>query len=112
MASKTPAQIVKERFGTREDLVKAILKLTDSDAGAKSRLMGSTNKKLLRIHEVATEVDKRFGGKKGLVDAMAALQFPGSSPNPGWRTKMEGMTEKKLFELHRQLEHRARKAKA
>ncbi len=103
MAAKTPKQLVAEKFGTRKDLVDAILKLTGDGAGARSALMGTTNKKLLRIHEVATQVQERFGGKDGLIDAIAKLQFGGSAPNAGWREKMQGRTVKRLLDMHRQL---------
>ncbi len=102
MATQTPKQIVTARFGSRTDLVNAIAGLLGDEAN-KSALMGTTNKKLLRIHEVATTVQQRFGGKAGLIDAMAKLQFKTGKPNAGWREKMEGYTVKRLLDLHRQL---------
>ena len=74
---KTPKQQVEAKFGTRADLVKAIAGLIDADEDTRSSLMGTTNKKLLRIHEVATTVKTRFGGKSGLLDAIEKLQFDG-----------------------------------
>jgi len=106
MATKTPKQLVNERFGSRTDLVKDIVKLTGGDDDTRSRLMGTTNKKLLRIHEVAKLVDSKFGGKSGLIDAMEALQFAhtkSKKANDGWRDKMEGYTVKRLLDMHRQL---------
>lgn len=110
-ATKTPKQIVAERFGTRADLVKQIVDLTGGGDAARSALMGTTNKKLLRIHEVATEVKQRFGGKSGLLDAIEKLQFAGGKANAGWRTKAEGRTVKRLLDLHRQLSTRGPGAK-
>ncbi|MGM0574609.1 MAG: hypothetical protein ACQEXJ_02575 [Myxococcota bacterium] len=107
--STTPKQIVEQRFGTRSDLVGEILSLIDGDDETRARLMGTTNKKLLRIHEVATTVKERFGGKSGLLDAIEKLQFPKGGPNPGWREKVEGYTVKRLLDMHRTLEARARK---
>ena len=34
---------------------------------------------------------------------MEKLQFGGRSANAGWREKMDGLTVKRLFDLHRQL---------
>ena len=103
MAQKSPKQMVDEKFQGRKQLVDAIVSLTDGDDGTRSSLMGTTNKKLLRIHEVATTVKDRFGGKSGLLDALAKLQFGNGKVTEGWRNKMEGYTAKRLLDMHRQL---------
>jgi len=103
MSKETPKQLVEAKFGTRGDLVDAIVTLTGDGAESRSRLMGTTNKKLLRIHEVAHVVSEKHGGKPGLIDAIATLQFSGKSPNAGWREKMEGKTVKFLLDHHRQV---------
>ena len=104
MAAKSPKQIVNDTFGSRVDLVQAIVGLLDdSTDDTRASLMGTTNKKLLRIHEVADTVKRGFGGKSGLIDAMATLQFSAGTPNKGWREKMEGFTVKRLLDMHRQL---------
>ena len=103
MAKATPRQLVESKFGTRNDLVSAIIGLIGDDGSTRARLMGTTNKKLLRIHEVATTVQSKFGDKGGLIDAIAALQFPSGKPNAGWREKMDGYTVKRLLDHHRQL---------
>ena len=102
----TPKQLVESRFGTRQDLVNQIVSIVGGGDTVRSRLNGTTNKKLLRIHEVATSVKETFGGKSGLIDAMAKLQFSSGNPNPGWRTKMEAFTIKRLLDMHRQLSTR------
>ena len=73
------------------------------DSAEAQRLAGVTNAKLLRIHKVAEQVQKDFGGKGKLIDALAKLTFEGKAPNTGWREKMEGLTVKRLLEKHRQL---------
>ena len=100
--SKAPKALVTEKFGSRTELVAAIAKLTKADGEEKSRLMGTTNKKLLRIHETAQYAQDKFGGKSGLIDTIAQLKFADRKVNDGWRTKMEGMTVKRLVEVHRQ----------
>ncbi|MCB9729826.1 MAG: hypothetical protein H6744_15305 [Deltaproteobacteria bacterium] len=108
---KSPKQLVADSFGSRAALVDAIIGVLGDEEGLRSRLMGTTNKKLLRIHEVAQTVQKRFGGKSGLLDAAAKLQFPKGGPNPGWREKMEGYTVKRLLDHHDALARRASKAR-
>ena len=103
MPAKNPKQLLTEKFGTRQDLVAKLAPLLGANDDEKHALLGTTNAKLLRIYEVAQEVDKKFGGKGGLIDAIAALQFKGGKPNDGWREKMQGLTVKRLFDKHRQL---------
>lgn len=103
MRIKTPKQLLAEKFGTRQDLVSKILPMIGGGDADKKALMGTTNAKLMRIYEVASEVSKKFGGKAGLIDAIAKLQFPGGAPNAGWREKMTTLSVKRLFDKHRQL---------
>ena len=100
---KSPKQIVTEKFGGRTQLVDSLVKLTGEGADARATLMGTTNKKLLRIHQVASQATERFGGKSGLIDSIAGLQFANGKANAGWREKMEGQTMKWLVEHHRRL---------
>jgi len=108
MAVLTPKQMVEKRFGTRAELVGAILPLVSGDDGTRSRLMGTTNGKLLRIYDTAKKVQDTYGGKSALIDAIAVRQFPGGKPNAGWREKMEGRTVKRLLDAHRQLKGAAK----
>lgn len=103
VSQKTPKQLVQARFKTRQDLVAAILPLISAGEGEKAALLGTTNAKLLRIHEVATEVKAKFGGKAGLIDALLKLQFPNGKANDGWKEKMQTFTVKRLYDKHRQL---------
>ena len=107
MSKKSPKQLVEAKFGTRGDLVDAIIGLTGDGGDSRSSLMGTTNKKLLRIHEVAEKVSSTYGGKSGLIDAISSLQFSSGKPNAGWREKMEGKTVKFLLDHHRQVSTRA-----
>ena len=102
MQAKTPKQVVTEKFGSRSQLVAEIAKLTGADGSEKQRLMGTTNKKLLRIHETAQIAQDKFGGKAGLIKAIAELKFEGGKATDAWSQKMEGMTVKRLLEVHRQ----------
>jgi hypothetical protein len=102
MQAKSPKQIVTEKFGSRSQLVSEIAKISGADGEEKQRLMGTTNKKLLRIHETAQQAQDKFGGKAGLIKAIEELKFEGRKGSAAWTKKMEGMTVKRLLEVHRQ----------
>lgn len=103
MSVKTPKQLLIEKFGTRQDLIAKLVPMLGAGDDEKKALAGTTNKKLLRIFEVASEVKKNFGTKAGLIDAIGKLQFKGGKPNAGWREKQETVSIKRLFDKHRQL---------
>ena len=100
--AKSPKQLITDQFGSRAKAVDAINKLLGGDKETKSRLQGTTNKKLLRIHAVATEVNAKFGGKSQLIEAIAKLKFPKGAPSADWTNKMESFTIKRLLDVHRQ----------
>lgn len=101
MAVQTPKQMVEARFGTKKDLVDQIIGLTGGTDEDRSSLMGTTNKKLLRIHDASKLAKDKFGGKSALIDALAKATFPKGSPNEGWREKMEKRSVKRLLDDHR-----------
>ncbi|MCA9517072.1 MAG: hypothetical protein KC635_19150 [Myxococcales bacterium] len=112
MAILSPKKQLEKAHGTRGDLIAAILPLVGGGDDTKKKLGGATNKKLLRIYAVGREVKDKFGGKSGLIDAIAKLQFGGKAPNEGWRDKMEGFTVKRLLDHHRQVKSAANRASA
>lgn len=105
----TPMQQVKKEFGdegSRARLVDAIMPLLETkDPQVRSRLMGASNKKLVRIQETATEVKNRFGSRKSLVEKIIALRYPGAgrTADDGFVKRVEEATLKHLLELYRQL---------
>lgn len=74
MAQKSPLARVKEEFGGKDKLVDTIVGLLGSGDEPKEdmrrRLLGAANKKLVRLHAVATKV-KDVGGKDKLATATA-----------------------------------------
>jgi hypothetical protein len=99
----TPMQTVKQKFGGRSGLVDAILPMLDgADDDTRSRLMGTANKKLLRIHETATQVKDRFGSRKNLQETILKVRYPKGKPDDGFLKRMETATLKRLLEIHRQ----------
>jgi hypothetical protein len=71
---KSPLERVKEEHGDKEKLVDRLIGLLsfDGDKDAmKARLLAVSNKKLLRMLEVAGEIKEKFGSPDKLVEAVA-----------------------------------------
>ena len=70
----TPFQKVQQLHGGKEQLVDKITDVLErgeeSKDDLKKRLQSSSNTKLLRLLETATELKDRFGTKEKLVDAI------------------------------------------
>jgi len=99
----SPLQQVKKQFGGREGLVDAILPLLESkDDETRSRLMGSPNQKLLRIHASALELKERFGSRKNLTEKIIGLKYPKGNPDDGYVKRIEEATHKRLLDMYTQ----------
>ena len=73
--SHSPIQKMKDKFGDKETLVDRILAVItlgeeERDA-AKTRLLAVSNKKLLRIFEISSEVKSKYGSADKLAEAAA-----------------------------------------
>ena len=100
----TPLQQVNTQFGGREKLVDTILPLLESkDDDTRSRLMGTTNRKLLRIHATALELKERFGSRKNLIEKIMNLRHPNGKPDDGFVKTVEEATAKNLLDLYTQV---------
>lgn len=71
----SPLAQVKDRFGSKEELVKAIQALANDDlfldrVNEDKGLERVSNQKLLRLHAVLTEVKDQFGSRDKLIDAI------------------------------------------
>ena len=76
MSQSSPLSRVKEKFGGKDKLVDAIVGMLGSTGDEpkdelRKRLLGAANKKLIRLHDVATNL-KTYGGHDKLADAAAA----------------------------------------
>lgn len=105
---KTPLQEVKERFGSKEELVKALApmlvrKPDESETEHQERLATVPNKKLLHLHRVQTELQSRFTNREGLVDAICKLEFGEKKVDQDYRTKLLGLSNAGLLDRHRAL---------
>ncbi len=76
MAQTSPLARVKDKFGGKDKLVDTIVGLLGSTGDEpkdelRKRLLGAANRKLIRLHDVATSL-KKYGGHDKLADAAAA----------------------------------------
>jgi len=110
----TPLSTVKERFESKEKLVEAVKELmTDelwlprlsADRGGSKGIDQVSNKKLLKLHAVLSEVKEQFGSRSSLIDAVAKLD--GHSKDAGYRGRLDQYPVPRLYELYRSGKKRA-----
>ncbi len=113
MTTPTPFQKVQKLHGGKEQLVDKITEVLErgeeSKDDLKKRLQSSSNTKLLRLLETATELKDRFGTKEKLVDAILAQAS--RKGDKDYRQKLLSWSPARLLDLHRSKE-RGAKAKA
>ncbi|MCA9562925.1 MAG: hypothetical protein KC561_05520 [Myxococcales bacterium] len=102
MAKLTPMQEVKERFGSKEALAEALIPMLErndsEDADEfRARIAAASNKQLLRLHSVHETINRRFGSKEKLVDAIVAKKFP--KGNDPYRAKLLTKRPAQLLDL-------------
>ena len=101
---KTPLQEVKERFGSKENLVKEVKKLFDKGDLFEDRLNPDkgiqliSNAKLLKLHKVAEEVKERFTTRANLVDDL--LKTMGRVKDAGLRERFEKWGLPRLWDYY------------
>ena len=108
-AKETPLQTVKRLHGSKEKLVETLVKDLGS-AGEDTddlemRLQATTNKKLLRLAEVIATVNGQFGGKDGLVKAIA--DAGGKSKDQDYLDKLASLPLPRLLDMARSARRRA-----
>jgi hypothetical protein len=100
MATTSPLARVKEEFGGKDKLVDKIVGLLDSGDESKDdlrkRLLSAANRKLIRLHAVATQV-KTAGGKDQI--AAAAAQELGKGKDKDYLAKLSTFSSGKLVDI-------------
>jgi hypothetical protein len=113
MPSASPLARVKEEFGGKDKLVDKLVGLVDAGEESKDdmrrRLLGAANKKLLRLHGVATKV-KEQGGHDKL--AAAAAAGVGHGKDKDFVTKLGTFSNGRLVDMLDASERRAKKKSA
>ncbi len=104
----TPLATVKERFESKAKLIAAVKELaTDdlwidrlsSDRGGNKGLEHVSNAKLLRLHDMLSEVKEQFGSRAKLIDAL--IEMGKRTGDEGYRTHLERYPIARLLDLHR-----------
>jgi hypothetical protein len=115
MPTKSPLTIVKEKFQDKEGLLKAFRELATEDlwidrVGQEKGLDAVSNKKLLRLHTILTDVKGKFGSRAGLVDAILTQEK--RTKDEGRKSGLSRWSTPRLWDLYRVGEKRAKAAKA
>jgi len=79
----SPAQLVKQDFGSKKELAAKVMPLIERKADEteeefKSKIETLSNKKLLKLYRVGTEVSEKFQTKDALVEAVYKTAHPDS----------------------------------
>jgi hypothetical protein len=106
MAKKTPLQIVKDKYGSKAELIDAVAALVEPEEGEsaddhKKRLKYVSNAKLLHLVGVAEQA-KQLGGRDGMVDAIVTLK--GQPKDHEYRDKLKKLSLGRLVDLTRSLQ--------
>ena len=101
---KTPLQEVKEKFGSKENLIQELKKIFDKGDLFEDRLnldkglSRVANAKLLKLHKVAQEVKDRFTTRANLVDDL--LKSMGRIKDEGLRSRFEKWGLPRLWDFY------------
>ncbi|MCH9685568.1 MAG: hypothetical protein K0V04_29325 [Deltaproteobacteria bacterium] len=108
---KTPLQIVKETYGSKDALIEKVAAVVEreegeSEADHKKRLKYVSNAKLLHLMAVVEKVDA-LGGRDGMVSKI--LELKGQAKDHEYTDKLKKMPLARLADLAQQLQRAARK---
>jgi hypothetical protein len=114
MSQNSPLSRVKEKFGGKDKLVDQIVSLLGSTGDEpkdelRKRLLGAANRKLIRLHDVATSL-KQLGGHDKLADAAAA--GIGRAKDKDYVQKLTSYPAGRLLDMVRVAERHAKGAAA
>ncbi len=109
MPNKSPLSRVKDEFGGKDKLVDKIVGLISSTADEpkddlRKRLLGAANKKLIKLHRVASTVKEKHGTQEKLVDATAGLL--GRGKDKDYLQRLGSFSAARLLDMARAAERR------
>jgi len=110
---KTPLQTVKEKFGSKAQLVEALAKFTNEDLwvnrlNVDKGLDRVSNAKLLRLFDTFSAVKEQFGNRFKLIDAV--LEAENRVKDTGLRERLERYPVPRLYDLYQSVTRRNAKA--
>jgi len=108
--AKTPIQTVKERFSDKAGLIKAVQGLMGAELSidrlsADKGLDSVSNKKLLHLHDVFSQVKKDFGSREKLIKAIG--EAAKRAKDSDFAKSLEGASTPRLLELYKAGKKRA-----
>jgi hypothetical protein len=114
---KSPLARQKDEHESKEKLVDRVISVLGSIAPSdedkdtvKARLLAASNKKLLRLHEVGSEIKSKYGSIDKLAEAVGAAI--GRSKDAPYLEKLKAVTPAKLLDMVKAAEKRAKKKAA
>jgi hypothetical protein len=112
---KSPVAVVKERFQSKDKLVEAVQKLATSDlwldrVSEAKGLAKVSNQKLLKLHTVLTDAQKRFGSRDKLISAI--LELKKRTKDAGYTARLKNFALPELLDLHQSAERAGKRAAA
>jgi hypothetical protein len=111
MSHKSPLEVVNDQFGGKDKLVDKLVALLESDEPKeelRKRLLAVANKKLLRLHRVATTVKDKYGSRDKLVEQTATSV--NRAKDKDYRTRLESYSTSRLVDIAAVSERRAKSA--
>lgn len=110
MAKKTPLQIVKDKYGSKDKLIDSVVTLVDADEGEsadehKKRLKYVSNAKLLHLVSVAEQA-KALGGREGMIEKVLGLK--GQPKDHEYRDRLKRLSLGRLLDLTQSLQRGAK----
>lgn len=103
----SPLAEVKEKFGSRDALVKLVMGKIErpegmSDEKFEEKVRTVSNRKLLKLNAAHDDMVARFGSKEGLVDAIMTIVTTGKT-DVVYRAKLMTLRPAQLLDLHKSL---------
>jgi hypothetical protein len=109
MSQKSPLELVNDTFGGKDKLVDKLVGLLESDESKedlRKRLLGVANKKLLRLHRVASAVREKYGSRDKLLDQTATAI--GRAKDKDYRTRLDDLSTARLLDMAHVAERRTK----
>ena len=111
MPTKSPLEEVNDKFGGKDKLVEKLVGLLESDEPKeelRKRLLAVANKKLLRLHGVASLVKEKYGSREKLLEQLAGST--GRAKDKDYKTRLESFTTPRLVDAAKVAERRTKAA--
>lgn len=111
MPTKSPLEEVNDKFGGKDKLVEKLVGLLESDEPKeelRKRLLAVANKKLLRLHGVASLVKEKYGSREKLLEQLAGST--GRAKDKDYKTRLESFTTPRLVDAAKIAERRTKAA--